>query len=157
MSLYHPHAQTKDGSKFREAVAVCIKALEQIEGKYDIIAVRGASGTVIGSVVAYQLNKLLMVVRKNNERVHCYQVYSMYGEPRPERTVFLDDFIERGGTYRAIIKALGAPPMWVMLYSDYTFQLYNKEQHLLQDTGMDRIYTPMTNRGFRLAPTEEPR
>ena len=129
MTLFHPHAQAADGSKLKEAVDRCIFHLKGIKDDFDIIAVRGASGMVVGSIVAWEMGKRLMVIRKDNEHVHMFASYSMYGTPIPHRTVFLDDFIESGRTYNSVVRILGEHPKWVMLYD--TDRLYRPDPRAL--------------------------
>ena len=110
---FHPHHNQQ---KFNEVVNRCKHALALIPEEYDTIAVRGASGTVVGSVLAYLTGKKLAVIRKDGENPHCYAGVSCADVPNPSRTVWLDDFIGGGGTYAAVIKALRGRPRWVILY-----------------------------------------
>ncbi len=116
-STFHPFA---DHDRFAAIVDRCLKALEPIRDQFDIVVVRGASGITVGSVVAYLMGKQLTVVRKPGEASHVFHRFS--GELIPDRSVFLDDFMESGTTYEQVVVVLKAPPRFVMLYANTPFQ-----------------------------------
>lgn len=113
---FHPHRYS---DVFNRVVDRCTKIVRSLDQQVDHIAVRGASGLVVGSVVAYLTGKKLVVIRKEGENPHCYQYVSTGDAPvNVERTVWIDDFISGGGTFEAVIANLHGRPRWVILYSE---------------------------------------
>ncbi len=78
--------------------------------EFDAIAVRGFSGAIPGSIVAYMMRKPLIVVRKDKtvESTHGGSIEVLSKNPLPPKTryVFLDDQISGGTTRNAVIKSL---------------------------------------------------
>jgi len=111
-SNFHPH---RDPLIFRNVVEEAIKDLEPIKDEFDSIAVIGASGTVVGSVVAYLMRKNLVVVRKVGENPNCEQhVTGNHWDVK--RTVFLDDFVCGGNTLQRVIEVLRGRPAFAYMY-----------------------------------------
>lgn len=75
---------------------------------FDAIAVRGTSGLVAGSIIAFDLGKVLCVIRKVSEKSHAGgKVVEVLGElPDTFTYVIVDDLIGGGGTGRAIQEAM---------------------------------------------------
>lgn len=115
---FHPH---RNRESFTTVVDRCVNIVKFLDGKIDAIAVRGASGLVVGSVVSYQTGVPLAIIRKEGENPHCYDAISV--DPnvllKPERVVWLDDFISGGSTFEAVIARLHGRPRWVILYYTY--------------------------------------
>jgi len=82
------------------AVTDCEKGLEGIE--FDTIAFRGMSGALVAPIVARDLKKEIILVRKTGEDNH--SGYSLEGHIGAKKYVILDDFISTGKTVREIIK-----------------------------------------------------
>lgn len=100
----------------------CLIALKTIKGDFDLIAVRGASGLVVGPIVAYTMQKSLLVVRKPNEGVHEGVKCIDPGIERiGARTVMLDDFVCSGETLGAIQAMFTEPIRFVCLYGENGF------------------------------------
>lgn len=115
---FHPH---RSREAFNTVVDRCVKIVQSLDQRVDHIAVRGASGIVVGSVVAYMTGKKLVVIRKPEEQPHCYSFISTGANTiNVERTVWIDDFICSGGTFQAVIERLHGRPRWVILYTDGT-------------------------------------
>lgn len=88
----------------REAVARCMKALRRIADQFDAIFVTGQSGIVPGSIVAYQLKKELIILRKDKENAHGAMVEGKaYGTPGI-RYVIIDDFVSGGSTLARLLQ-----------------------------------------------------
>jgi len=113
MNEFHPHHSRET---YETVVERCVNIVKYLGDKIDHIAVRGASGLVVGSVVAYKTGKMLAVIRKDGEDVHCHSWMSSGTTPDPKRTVWIDDFISGGTTFEAVIKRLGGRPRFVILY-----------------------------------------
>jgi hypothetical protein len=78
----------------REVVARAKHALSQLH--FDAIAVTGISGILVGSVIAMEMDKPLIIVRKRGEQRHsAFDVEGVFGG---ETYVILDDFVSSGST-----------------------------------------------------------
>lgn len=68
---------------------------------FDTIAVRGVSGQAVGTILAYELDCNLFVIRKFNDDSHNgHHPAGHLGE----RVVIVDDFIATGNTMRQIME-----------------------------------------------------
>ncbi len=137
---FHPH-HTPD--RFTATVKRCLDALDPFRDWFDAIAVRGASGMTVGSVVAWTMGKRLVVVRKPGENPHCYHGISgiISGIPS-SRILFLDDFFATGETFEAIKTALGRTPGLVVLYANTPFQGYHRPAWFNLTELEHRVWTP---------------
>ena len=75
------------------------------ELEFDCIACRGVSGVIPAAVVAWKLNKRLLVVRKEEERRDSHASSLLEGWLAPSY-IIIDDFVSMGGTIRAITAAI---------------------------------------------------
>jgi len=83
-----------------------IKFREKHHGDtFDAIAYRGASGAIIASIIAHQLKKPLILVRKP-EDTKGHSPYSLEGPKSVKRYLIVDDFMSSGKTYEAIREAI---------------------------------------------------
>lgn len=74
---------------------------------FDTVVVRGVSGLLIGPIIAYVMDKKLLVVRKPPEAGHsAYVVEGSWGK----RAIIVDDFICSGETIRSIGSELSKVP-----------------------------------------------
>jgi hypothetical protein len=69
---------------------------------FDSIAFRGLSGALVAPIVAMQMNKTLIAVRKPHEDAHT--IHRVEGDMGARRFIILDDFVCSGDTVRAILK-----------------------------------------------------
>jgi orotate phosphoribosyltransferase-like protein len=83
-------------------VIKAIKLLE-LENKFDAIAFRGLSGSLIAPVVALKLGKTLLAVRKGEE---CHSSRQVEGDLGADRYIIIDDFVSSGETVNKIRKAI---------------------------------------------------
>ena len=60
----------KNLAGMREAVRRTYAALSRVRGSFDTIYVTGQSGIVPGSIVAWRLDKPLLILRKATENAH---------------------------------------------------------------------------------------
>lgn len=95
---------------------------------FDGIAVRGVSGMVIGSAVAYKMRLPLLIVRKKDGN---HSTMKVEGDESIKRYVIIDDFIGTGATVEEIVKKIeefnGAKPIGTTLYSAWgTINRYEK-------------------------------
>lgn len=66
---------------------------------FDTIVARGISGTVAAAMIAREMRKDLLIVRKGTEGNHgCYSVEGILGR----KWLFVDDFISSGKTLREV-------------------------------------------------------
>lgn len=88
-----------------ETIRMCVEALSSVE--FDAIAFSGISGALIASVVAYKMNKEIIVVRKNGGNDGSHSAKYVEGYVRAgQRVVIIDDLICTGATMRNIVKGL---------------------------------------------------
>jgi len=93
--------------RIKGALAV-IKFREKHHGDtFDAIAYRGASGAITASIIAYELKKPLILVRKP-EDTKGHSPYMVEGPTRVKRYLIIDDFMSTGKTYEAIREAVRA-------------------------------------------------
>lgn len=71
---------------------------------FDAIAFRGLSGSLIAPVVAYQLQKKMMAVRKERSPHTSYKIEAAH--KATGRVLILDDFICSGTTIKEIISVV---------------------------------------------------
>lgn len=78
--------------------------------EFDAIAVSGVSGLTMGSIVSFQLNKPLIVVRKDYEVTdhHSHSTLKVEGPDRIDSFVIFDDCISSGNTVKRIDQAIFA-------------------------------------------------
>ena len=95
-SIFHP--------KFRaEDIKTATKHLQSVD--FDVIAVRGVSGLTRGSIIAHEMCKGLIVVRKRESRHSIKDVEGMVIRPGGH-WIIVDDFVMTGETIAAILKAV---------------------------------------------------
>jgi orotate phosphoribosyltransferase-like protein len=83
----------------RHTVNSVIRVLRYHE--FDAIAFRGLSGALIAPIVAMEMDKTLLAVRKREEHRHSEMVVE--GDLNAKRYVILDDLVSMGTTVKAII------------------------------------------------------
>jgi adenine/guanine phosphoribosyltransferase-like PRPP-binding protein len=95
-----------------DVVAQTVRELRPYTAEWDSIVVTGVSGIVVGSPVALELRKPLVVVRKDGDDSHHQRDNEgsqgkIIGirEAGP-RALFLDDFVSSGSTRVRVISAL---------------------------------------------------
>lgn len=55
-----------DADRRKDTVGIALERLKPLQTRFDAIAVTGMSGVTIGSVLAHELHKHLLLVRKSN-------------------------------------------------------------------------------------------
>jgi len=93
-----------DPVHYQAAVRRTLSYLYTRRHDFDAIAFRGLSGSLIAPVVAYQLQKKMMAVRKENSPHTSYKIEAASNPS--ERVLILDDFISSGATIREIISVV---------------------------------------------------
>ena len=68
---------------------------------FDAIAFMGLSGALIAPILAMEMNKTLICVRKSDEVRHSYN--EVEGDSNARRYIIIDDFVTSGGTVRRIV------------------------------------------------------
>lgn len=109
----HDEDTTHKGER-RKTVKKAVESIkchvERIRLKCDFIAVCGASGLSVGSIVAYELGIPCVIVRKTSEAAnsHCGgQMLTPAFVPHKDRTyIIVDDFIAGGTTVKYIQRML---------------------------------------------------
>ena len=105
---YHRDAQ---GARIEETVAFARECLAGVE--YDTLVGIGLSGGLITAVLAHELGKNAVLVRKQGEKSHSYaQASGLLGH----RWVFVDDLIDNGTTHnraRSVIRSMASERGWM--------------------------------------------
>jgi hypothetical protein len=125
--------------KRREAVAVAEKLKEHAH-RFEAIAVRGMSGALFGGLLAYILDKNIIVVRKKgdvNGQSHSTEIVEGH-ETRDDKTLrylIVDDFTSSGETLRVIEETIGNKAVCVghYLYRDYELEWVGGQRIDLSD------------------------
>lgn len=122
-----------DPSKLADIVHEATKFLSRRRDRFDGIVVRGVSGMLVGTIVAYKMKVPLLIVRKKDGS---HSKMSIEGSDRISRYVIIDDFIDSGATMRKIIKEVGrfnkAALSGIVLYSstpDMVHDDFSKKHH----------------------------
>ncbi len=98
MSLYL--SETLDVSSLKNIVYDLSVKLQPMSDEFDAIAVRGMSGSLVGPQIAMNLDKQLIIVRKETSH-SCSKVEGYFSNNT--RYIIVDDFIGTGATVRSII------------------------------------------------------
>lgn len=129
LSSYHENG----GFNKRKRKAIVKKVIADLKGvDFDAIAVQGVSGLIMGPIVAYLMNKNLVVVRKQGEKSHASQLVE--SPVSSGKYVILDDFVNSGTTARTIRDAIKKAHLDMELVGGYCwvpgrrFQLYPDDE-----------------------------
>ena len=110
---------------FTETVARTLKDLEAIQDKFDFIAFRGLSGSLIAFVICHTLKKGMVVVRKDKKDEQCHSVNLVESEKDDiGRYVILDDQISTGATLRTILEKIKGAGLKGDCVGIYTHQVW---------------------------------
>lgn len=100
-----------DLTDLAEIVAAAVGSIRPVCNAFDYIAVTGMSGVMVGAPIAVQIDKPIVLVRKDSDKSHSSRAIS--GDARG-KYLFVDDFISTGATVRRLIDAL-APEGGIMV------------------------------------------
>ena len=92
------------GSELQTTIKEAIKILKPHLKEFDAIAVRGNSGVIVGSVVAYLLKKPLIVVRKPKGLEDSHASFHVESLIETGSYLIFDDQVAGGSTVRTIQK-----------------------------------------------------
>lgn len=84
-----------------ELIQRIVKRLTSKKESFDAIAVSGYSMALVGTVVAYSLEKNLILVRKECDKR--YSEFRVEGTSH-QRYIIIDDFMETGETIKRVVK-----------------------------------------------------
>lgn len=86
------------------------ECLRPIADKFDFVACRGCSGLLVAPMIAYDLSKPLVVVRKREEQSHSCSTIEEPSRPTGgyKSYIIVDDFGSSGKTIMTIMKELKA-------------------------------------------------
>lgn len=99
LSTYHVYGSF-DKTKRREIVARVVQELGPVN--FDALAVRGVSGLILAPIVAYLLDKHVIVVRKPKAEERSHATTTVESLIETGTYVIFDDFVATGDTARAI-------------------------------------------------------
>ena len=86
-----------------------LRILTPISDTFNAIAFRGVSGAVIAPILAWEMDKCLIPIRKSGEHAHSYvsaELDACQGM-KELKVLIVDDFIASGATIRAIVESIG--------------------------------------------------
>lgn len=98
-----------DPPKAKQVVEASVRLLRQLEEDgltFTTIAFRGISGALIAPMIAAELGKSLMAVRKDHPTGHGSN--AVEGDQNAKQYIIVDDFIATGKTIREIIQAVSS-------------------------------------------------
>jgi hypothetical protein len=91
------------------AINRTVDALRPLADRFEVVAVRGVSGSLVGPAAAWVLGKHLLVVRKEKKHHSFSEVEGPCGE---YRYVIIDDLVATGDTVRSVVVAVaGSSPL----------------------------------------------
>lgn len=93
---------TLQGKQIKKEIANAKSILADLN--FDTIAVRGSSGLLFGAPLAMEMEKNLLLVRKEKEVSH--STTKVEGKGIGQRIIVVDDFVETGKTLKAIEEAI---------------------------------------------------
>ena len=93
-----------------ETISEIVSFLTPLSDTFDAIAFRGLSGAVVAPIIAYEMDKKLIPVRKpkTDEDNHSGATVEAppFGEGERKRILIIDDFIASGKTVATIVKLI---------------------------------------------------
>lgn len=120
----------------REIVAEILGVLKPLAATFTALAVSGYSSSLISGIIAYELNKDLIVIRKSSESRHSN--YEVEG-PHNARAIFIDDVICSGHTWKYVrtgLSKLNCELVGIYLYRDYDMVSATAKDQFFQDYGI---------------------
>jgi orotate phosphoribosyltransferase-like protein len=119
-----------------------VTCLKRHKDEFDAIAFRGMSGAALAPILAYLLNKELVIVRKltSHKRTHAHQ--RVEGNVEGLRYIIVDDFVFSGATISRTIGAInrylrGSEPatcVALYLYNDCNFGVDGSQHFYARNT-----------------------
>lgn len=97
-------ARVLDGGKLPTIVRHAVSLLKDV--KFDTLAFIGYSGAVLAPIIAYEMGKELLMVRKRGGRDNSNSSRWIEGHVTAERVVVVDDLISSGCTMSQMMHAL---------------------------------------------------
>jgi hypoxanthine phosphoribosyltransferase len=114
--------------ELRKGIKTAKARIKESRVEFDAIAVRGNSGVLFGSVLAYELKKPLILVRKDSS----HSMYNVEGELNAKTYLIVDDFTATGNTVRTIIDEIEkfnhAVPVGLYQYKYPEYELWLDEK-----------------------------
>lgn len=104
---------------FSKIIVESLRVLRPHAKKFDAIAFRGFSGSLVGPILAFSLKKKMIIVRKESEPSHGSAIEGA----KCDRYIIVDDFVAGGNTVRTIIakvkshNAIGGKPVAIFLWN----------------------------------------
>lgn len=110
-----------------ETVTKTVAALKPVRSEFDVIAVAGMSGVIVGAPAALRLRKPLVVIRKATDDSH-HGKNQIINRDRliGKRAMFLDDFVSNGDTQTRVterVDVCGGRVVGTYLYRDDDLEL----------------------------------
>lgn len=90
---------------FKKTLKALVKRLDKYKDDFDTIVFRGMSGALIGPALAVEMNKQMLLIRKDKQ---CHSAYLCEGNHDLEKYIVVDDLVCTGDTMRAINKEVQA-------------------------------------------------
>lgn len=103
LSNYHIYGSF-DKEKRRKIAKRVVKELKNVE--FDALAVRGVSGLIMAPIIAYLLNKHVIVVRKPKSEEHSHANVLVESPIDSGTYIVFDDFVSCGTTAHTIMNEI---------------------------------------------------
>ena len=104
LSGYHVYGSF-DKERRKTIVATVVRELKGVD--FDALAVRGVSGLIMAPIVAYLLNKHVIVVRKEKTEEFSHASQRVESPIATGKYIVFDDFTGSGKTAKEIMKQVG--------------------------------------------------
>lgn len=88
----------------KDVISRALQALGNVD--FDTICVRGMSGAMVGPILAHELGKDLILIRKHGDRCHYSAPIYKHPESKAHRYVIVDDFIRTGTTVKEMLMVI---------------------------------------------------
>jgi hypothetical protein len=80
-----------------------LRLIRKSKVQFDTIVFRGMSGALIAPIIAYKLDKEVIIIRKGEDAHSCRKAE---GYTKSKRFIIIDDFVSSGDTIRQIFQSL---------------------------------------------------
>jgi len=108
-SLYLSRLMTP--KTLRQTTNKIISTIKKNKIEFDAIAFRGLSGSLVAPIISLDIEKPLIVVRKDASHGD-----KIEGYVSADKYIIIDDFIDSGKTIRSILKSIDAMCVGIILY-----------------------------------------
>ena len=99
--------QLLESSNAQHCITACVSRIKEGGAEFDAIAFTGVSGALCAPIVAFLLDKPLIVVRKPDDK-STHSTLRVEGDRSASTYIIVDDFVATGRTIGTIVAAIRA-------------------------------------------------